>query len=164
VGEEIKSIGLLVNVTGQASAGLKPLPEMLTVVVLIREDKLGLTVILGANCTTTNVAVAKSPLLPLTWIVCAPNAVVVESTVNVVETSFPPDIVHVGELTMSGSGVLVISDGQLAASSAVLKPLPVIVTTVPAVPEPGVRVICGPVTVNEAVAKSPVGTPVTVSE
>ena len=112
---------------------------------------------MGANWTTTNVAVAKSPVLPVTWMVWAPKAAV-DETVNVVELSFPPERVQDGDVTMVGSGVLVIVH---VAVSAVLKPLPVTVTVLPGVPELGVSEIIGPETVNDAVAKSPV-LPVTV--
>jgi hypothetical protein len=87
---------------------------------------------------------------------------VVVKTWNVVERSLPPDSVQVGDVTMSGSGVLVMSvvHGEV---SAVLKPLPETVTMVPAVPEPGESEIKGPVTVNDAVATSRV-LPVTETE
>jgi len=42
-------------------------------------------------------------------------------------------------------------------------PLPLMVTAVPRIPELGVRVIEGPVTVNVALALSPAGLPVTVT-
>ena len=48
--------------------------------------------------------------------------------------------------------------------SVVKNPLPENVPEIPAGPESGVKVTVGPITVNAATAKSPVGTPVTVSE
>jgi hypothetical protein len=48
------------------------------------------------------------------------------------------------------------------AVSLDMNPLPLKVTTVPTPPEPGFRIIDGPVTVNGYVATSPPGLPVTV--
>ncbi len=131
--------GLLVTVQEAISCGLKPLPVIVTDVPDLA--RLGLTVIVGANCSTTKTAVAKSPVLPATLMVCAPNVAVLR-TINVAEVILPFERVHVAKVTISGNGVLVTNNAQ-AARSAGLNPLPVIVTPVPAVPEPGVSVIEG---------------------
>jgi hypothetical protein len=104
----------------------------------------GVTVILGVIVVTVNVAKARSPVLPKTLIVCAPNAAVL-TTVKDAVTLPLADIEHVGplggtRLIMSGNGILVTVQKP---ASAVLNPLPVIVTPVPTTPELGLRMIDG---------------------
>ncbi len=92
---------------------------------------------------TVKTAVAKSRVLPLTVKMYVPGATV-GSTWKDVELITPLDNVHATEL-VSVAGVL---EYVHRARSAVLKPLPVTVTSVPAGPEFGVSVIDGEVVVT----------------
>ena len=82
------------------------------------------------------------------------------ATVKDAAVILPPDMVHAAPEIIVVPGLLVIEPG--AHVSVVKKPLPKTLTTVPLGPDEGLRVICGPVTVKTAVAKSPV-LPVTVT-
>jgi hypothetical protein len=112
----------------------------------------------------TKLAEALSPELPVTVITYVPragNGIVFVTVNNDGETNCPPEpILHETVLIML-LGLLTV--GLHAPTSAVAKPLPVIVTEVPAGPVLGVRVNVGVEdgTVKVAVAKSPVD-PVTV--
>ena len=115
-------------------------PDAVTPTVMPLGPAAGVIVILGVTVVTVNVARAKSPVLPLTWIVCAPGAAVLE-TVKEALTVPLAEIEHVGDVTMSGKGILVT--GRHEPASAGLNPLPVIVTPVPTGPELGLRMIEG---------------------
>lgn len=117
-------------------------PDAVTPTVMPLGPAAGVTVILGVIVVTVNVAKAKSPVLPVTLTVCAPGAAVL-TTVKDAVTLPLAEIKHVGAgiaATMSGSGILVTVHKP---ASAVLKPLPVIVTPVPTTPEFGLRMIEG---------------------
>jgi hypothetical protein len=110
------------------------------------------------------VAVAESPPgLPVTLIVCEPNAAV-PLTVNEPVNCPLLEMLHADNVTIAGNGVSVIAPGHTVAVSTVLNPLPVTVTTVLTGPDVGLSVIEGEVltTVNVAVAESPAAVPVTV--
>jgi hypothetical protein len=119
----------------------------------------GVRVSEGIAVTTTKVAEAVSPVLPLTVTIYNPSGAVVR-TVKLLPVTVPvKEMVHVDAVTMFVGVLKMLVHGPL---SAVLKPLPVTVTTAPAVPEAGLRVIVGPTTVNAALALSPLA-PVTVT-
>jgi hypothetical protein len=132
-------------------------PDAVTPTVMPLGPAAGVIVILGVTVVTVNVARAKSPVLPLTWIVCAPGAAVLEAVKEALTVPLA-EIEHEGNVTMSGNGILVT--GRHEPASAGLNPLPVIVTPVPTGPELGLRMIegtrgkVGP-GVMIAVAKSP---------
>jgi hypothetical protein len=115
-------------------------PDAVTPTVIPFGPAAGVIVILGVTVVTVNVARARSPVLPVTLIVCAPGAAVVETVKEAL--SWPlPEIEHEDNVTMSGNGILVT--GTHEPASAGLNPLPVIVTPVPTVPEMGLRMIEG---------------------
>jgi hypothetical protein len=66
------------------SAALKPLPDMITPVPI--GPPVGLTVIVGALVVTVKVALALSPVVPVTVIVYGPGVAVV-ATVNALVTN-----------------------------------------------------------------------------
>jgi|SRR5208282_44891 len=140
-------VGVLEIIHAPASPVLNPLPVIVTGV--LNGPVLGIRVIVGDVEVTVNVAVAKSPVLPVTVTVYVPAAVL--PTTKLVVTTFPFVIVHVGNEMML-IGVLEI----VRHASAVLKPPPVIVTGVLNGPVVGDSAICGPVTVKVASPKSPV--------
>ena len=109
----------------------------------------GFTEIIGP--VTVSVALAKSPVLPVTVIVYVPATTF--PTVKCVPVNAPElDTVHAG-VVATVPGVIV----HEAAESAGAKPFPVIVTNAPAAAVVGVSVIAGvaTVTVNVADATSP---------
>ena len=123
----------------EASAGLNPPPLIVTPVPTGPE--LGLRMIEGEEVVTRKVAVAESPVLPVTLIVWTPCAALLE-TVKAAEVKPPlEEIVHEESVTTSGRGVLVI--GTQEPASLGLNPLPVTVTVVPAGPELLLRAIVG---------------------
>jgi hypothetical protein len=146
----ISGSGVLEIVQSPASAGLKPLPRITTLIPLLPD--VGLRKIVGVGNTTVKVAVAKSPVLPKTFMVYVPRAAPA-FTVKLVPVNWPPDNVQpTGVIT--DVGLLEITH---EAASAGLKPLPVMVTADEPRPDVGLRKIVGVgnTTVKVAVAKSP---------
>ena len=153
-GNAIMLVGVL-EIVKHASVGLKPPP--VTVTGVLNGPVVGDNAICGP--VTVKTAVPKSPLLPVTVTTYVPG-VASSATVKLVEVNVPVlVIVHEGKPIMF-AGVLEI----VVHVSTVLKPLPVIVTAVPAGPELGASVMAGEVvvTTNFAEAVSPV-LPVTVT-
>ena len=145
-------VGVDVGVTNEphVSVVMNPLPVRVTTVPAGPE--LGLRLIVAF--VTVKVNVAKSPVLPWTWIVCAPRAAPAE-TVKKVPVNWPLEIVHDCSVTISGSGVLEIVHEAVSPGE---KLVPDTRTTVPAPPDIGLRVIDGGVTtptVKGAVAIAP---------
>jgi len=141
-------VGVLeILVHGPVSPVLNPLPVIVTGV--LNGPLVGVRVIVGDVEVMVNVAVAKSPVLPVTVTVYVPAVVL--PTTKLVLITLPFVIVHVGNEMML-IGVLEI----VVHASPVLNPLPVIVTGVLNGPDTGERVIVGPVTTKFAVPKSPV--------
>jgi hypothetical protein len=96
---------LVMGVQEPASTGLNPLP--ITVTTVVTGPNVGITEIAAVEALTMNVAEAKSKVVPVTLIVWAPNAAVPE-TVNDPVIKPPLENVHDPNVTMSGSGVLLI--------------------------------------------------------
>jgi hypothetical protein len=144
--------GISPRTQAPASAGLKPLPEIVTAV--LTGPELGVRVIVGVGLVTVNVAAAISPDVPVTRIACAPRAglaVIVNDPVNT-----PPAVNwHDDDATISGNGVLVMHPRN-APTSLGLNPLPETVTVALPNPDVGIRVIVGDglMTVNDADAVS----------
>ncbi len=132
---------------------MNPLPAIVTIVLggAALEER----AIVGVLVVTVKMACAVSPAPP------PPLAVTIytpgeepAATVNEA-VSEPPTNDEQAKLEMSPGGEdTTVTVPQV---SAIANPLPVTVTGVATEPELGVRVstICGPVTVNEAVAESP---------
>ena len=137
------------------SAGANPLPVTVTTVPTAPE--VGLSMIVGAEAVTVNLA---SAIWPVTAPVISMSYVPVGTlpTVNVKGDSTPvPENVHAaGAVTTPGVGLEICGQGaKKAPASAESKPLPLTVTMVPTGPNVGLSVIEGPVTVSVAWATSP---------
>ena len=145
------SVGVDVGVTTEphVSVVANPLPVRVTTVPAGPELGTSITVAF----VTVKVNVAESPVRPRTLTMCGPRAALAE-TVNEAPNT-PLEIVQDGKVTMSGSGVLEIVHEPVSPGE---KLIPDTVTTVPATPDAGIRVIDGGVTVptvKPAVAIAP---------
>src|SRR5208282_3890400 len=89
-------VGVLEIIHAPASPVLNPLPVIVTGV--LNGPVLGIRVIVGDVEVTVNVAVAKSPVLPVTVTVYVPPAVL--PTTPLVPPTFPIAIAHVGTAMM----------------------------------------------------------------
>ena len=147
-GAEIMLVGLLLIVE-HVSVVKNPLPVIVTAVR--PGPELGISVMCGP--VTMKVAVAKSPVLPVTLMVYVPGTAVAV-TVKEAEVICPLEMVQEGSEIMLTPGLLLIVEHV----SPLLNPPPLITTAVPAGPELGLRTIvgAGDVMAKVAVAKSPV--------
>jgi len=144
-----ETVAVIVTEAGSASEACTPTVPPIGAASGVKETT-------GAAVPTMSVAEAESPVLPVTVIVKVPDEAVL-TTAKDVDVSTPGMtllIVHGWSAPIMLLGVLVIVQ---VAVSAVLKPLPVIVTVPPADTKVGFNVIkgVGDVTVNMAEAESP---------
>jgi len=132
------------------SAGANPLP--VTVTTVPTGPEVGLSLIVGAEAVTVNVASAISPtVIPVTKMKYGPGRTV--PTVNLNESKTPLGVNVHASTDVRTAGVELEICGQGATkekASEEAKPLPETVTTVPTGPDVGLSVIVGPVTVKVA--------------